>query len=48
MVEQLALAEIDLTSLSCIDIAGPVCRFAFQQIVDGLMAGGYVWAAGRS
>ncbi len=48
MVEQLALAEIDLTSLGCIDDAGPVCRFAFEQIVNGLMASGYACDAGRS
>lgn len=45
MVEQLEQAEIALTSLSCIDHTGPVCLFAFQQIVDGLlMEGGYAWA----
>jgi hypothetical protein len=44
MVDQLAQAEISLTSLSCVDDSGPVCLFAFQQIVDGLAEGGYAWA----
>jgi len=48
MVDQLAQAEISLTSLSCVDDCGPVCLFAFQRIVDGLAEGGYAWAEQES
>jgi hypothetical protein len=41
MAEQLLQSESQLTSLGCTDDAGPACRFAFEQIVNGLMAGGY-------
>jgi hypothetical protein len=44
MVEQLAQAGIRLSSLTCADDAGPVCLFAYEQVVDGLLSDGYGWA----
>ncbi|MCO5067022.1 MAG: hypothetical protein M9924_21890 [Rhizobiaceae bacterium] len=44
MLEQLEEVGIGLASLSCVDEEGPVCLFAFKQIIDGLMDDGYEWA----